>query len=234
MPDADALVRAATDRIVERLAHARGPASSLCLSGGSTPRRIYERLADREIDWSRVHLFWGDERLVGPDHPDSNDGMARRALVDRVPIPPGNVHPIHTSGRSAADAASAYDAVLRAFHGSHRASPAEPLFDVALLGLGQDGHTASLFPGSPALDETESWAAAVDEAGQPPFVPRVTLTRPALAASRETIFLVTGAAKHGPLAAVGRGDRLPAAMVADDGPNTVWLVDRDAAAGAAA
>lgn len=231
--DADTLVRIATDRIVAALASAAGPRVALCLSGGSTPKAIYEALAGKPpgaIDWARLHLFWGDERLIAPDHADSNEGMARHALIDRVPIPAANLHPIVTSGRSAAEAAQAYEAVLKAFYGADRLSPDRALFDVTLLGLGEDGHTASLFPGQAAIDETLHWTAAVAQAGQPPYVPRITLTRPALAASRTTLVLVTGQAKHGPLIRIGAGARLPAGIVADESGAT-WLVDAAAATG---
>ena len=127
----------------------------LCLSGGSTPKRAYELLADftAPLDWQKVHLFWGDERFVPPDHRDSNFRMAREALIDRVPVPAEQVQPIPTNCGSPEEAAALYEATLQGFYGSKTLAPERPLFDVTMLGLGEDGHTASLFPGTKALDE---------------------------------------------------------------------------------
>lgn len=230
--DADAIAEAAADRIVATLA-ARPPHArlALCLAGGSTPKRLYARLAtaayrDR-VAWSRTHWFWGDERMVPPTSGDSNARMAREALLDQVPVPAANLHPIPTDGTPEACAA-AYEATLRAFH--DQAAPGadrHPLFDVVLLGLGADGHTASLFPGQAGLQERERWVVAVPQAAQPPHVPRVTLTLPALASCRLMLFLVDGESKRAPLARIAAGEPLPAARAGTAGERR-WLVDRAA------
>ncbi len=223
--NADALAERAAAWLADRAASKRG-SFSLALSGGATPKRLYQRLAmvpwrDR-MPWARVYLFWGDERFVPPDHPDSNQRMAREAVIARVPIPAANVHPVPTDG-APEDAARRYEADLRAFAAGR---PGEPLFDVQLLGLGPDGHTASLFPGTPALGERRSWVAAV--LGAKPEA-RITLTYPALDSSGEVAFLVAGEEKRAVLRRLLEGDAaLPAAGVRPAGPVTVFA-DRAAA-----
>lgn len=225
--DLEAIARRAADWIVDH-ARAREGRFAICLSGGSTPRRLYQLLAAppfREaLPWPRLHWFWGDERFVPWDHPDSNYGMARAALLAHVPAPPQNVHGIPTTGDPAA-AANAYQEDLRAYYGSDRLDPARPLFDVQLLGLGADGHTASLIPGTDVLDERTRWVAAVTH-GRPEA--RITLTYPALESSRHTAFLVAGADKREALARVLKGDRsLPAGRLEPQGDFT-WFVDEKA------
>jgi 6-phosphogluconolactonase len=160
---------------------------AIALSGGSTPKRLFQLLAApplREaMPWERVHLFWGDDRFVPWDDPNSNYAMAREAMIAHVPVPPGNVHGIEFKG-GPDDAAQAYEKVLKSYYGSDTLDPARPLFDVVLLGMGPDGHTASLFPGKPALEEQNRWVTGVPEPGLNPFVPRVTLTYPALDSSK--------------------------------------------------
>ncbi len=183
---------------------------TLVLAGGSTPRRAYQLLAGRPLAWGRVTALFGDERCVAPDHPESNFRMAREALLDHVY--PGSVH--RMPGELGAEAAAAlYDPVVRWL---------SPL-DLVLLGMGPDGHTASLFPGHPALRE-EGFAVAVHEAPKPP-PDRVSLTLGALRTARRVVFLVTGADKAGALALAGRGE-VPSGMV----PGAEYLVDRAAAA----
>jgi len=225
----EALARGAAQWLLGKIQE-RGGTCAVCLSGGSTPRRLYEVLTVPPIvtrfPWDDVHWFWGDERFVPPDHPDSNFRMADEALLSVAPIPRENVHAIPTQGLSLADAAAAYEAVLKNFYGEARLDPARPLFDVILLGLGEDGHTASLFPGSPALDENERWALGVEPPG---LEPRITLTYPALGSSRSVAFLVTGARKREILARVLAGDEtLPAVRVHAIG-DTSWFADRAAA-----
>lgn len=230
LPDADAVAAAAAERLVALCETAPRPAIAVCLAGGSTPKRLYTRLSEPEtrarLPWERLHWFFGDDRLVPWTDPASNVRMAREAFGD-APIPDGHLHGMDTRGTPEAGA-RAYAETLRAFHGDTELDPARPLFDLVLLGLGEDGHTASLFPGKPALAERAAWTAPVPEAGLAPFVPRITLTVPALASARETLFLVTGAGKRDPLNRLARGEDLPARHVRSVG-RLVWLVDRDAA-----
>ncbi|MBW7906253.1 MAG: 6-phosphogluconolactonase [Phycisphaerae bacterium] len=233
-PDYESLSHAVAALIVERAARALRERGSfgLTLAGGSTPRRAYELLAGpacaRRIDWRRVHVFWGDERCVPPDDPRSNYGMANAALLSRVPIPAANVHRIRGE-LPAAEAAAEYDRVLRAIWGA-----APPAFELVLLGLGDDGHTASLFPHDPALRESQCWAAAVRRPGDP--VARVTLTPPALNGARAVAFIVSGASKAAMLRAVREGPPdagLPAQAIAPTRGELLWLVDAAAHAGGA-
>jgi 6-phosphogluconolactonase len=212
------------------LAQASDRNFAVCLSGGSTPRRLYECLAAPEIasrfPWNRTHWFWGDERFVPHDHRDSNYRMAREALLSRVPIPGGNIHAVPTEGLSPEEAATAYETTLKRFYDADTLAPGRPLFDVTLLGIGDDGHTASLFPGQPTLQETRRWAVAVVGAKAES---RITLTYPALDSSREVAFLVTGKEKQGVVARAQAGDRtLPAAVVHPIG-RLHWFMDRAAA-----
>lgn len=202
---------------------------AIALSGGSTPKPLYALLATpdmaRRIPWERVHVFFGDERFVPADHPDNNGKMARDTLLDHVPIPPANVHVMPTTGEPEA-AAAAYQRTLEAYYGASTLDPGRPLFDVNLLGMGDDGHTASLFPGAPQLDETSAWVVAVRN--QKPET-RITLTYPALASARTVLFLVEGAGKKAVVARVLQGDQsLPAARVRSDG-DLIWFLDRSAA-----
>ena len=229
LDDADALACAVAEWLCA-LVQARNETFAVCLSGGSTPRRLYQHLAAPPIaprfPWYRVHWFWGDERFVPHDHPDSNYGMARDAFLARVAVPQANIHAIPTEGLSPQQAAAAYEATLKRFYGAEALTPARPLFDVTLLGIGEDGHTASLFPGEPALDEGAHWAVAV--IGAKPE-PRITLTYPALDSSRDVAFLVTGAGKKEILRRAQAGDRtLPAARVRPVG-RLHWFIDRAAA-----
>lgn len=231
--DVEALARVAATRTVEFVSATRGERVAICLSGGSTPRRLYELLAGNvpaALPWARIHWFFGDERMVPPDHEDSNARMARDALLSVAPIPADHVHMMTTVGMNVDEAARAYAAELAAFYGADHLDPARPLFDLTLLGIGEDGHTASLFPDKPAIDEDAAWTAPVPVAGVPPQVQRVTLTRPALASSRHVLFLVAGAAKRPALTRITRGE-LPAARVAAASPDVEWLLDRAAATG---
>ena len=178
------------------------------------------------MPWDRVHLFWGDERFVPPGDPRSNARMAREALVDRVPCPPANVHPIPTELPSADAAALRYEELLRAHF------PAEgPAFDLVLLGLGDDAHTASIFPGSRALVEPERWVLAVTAPADPPL--RITLTMPALTAAAHLFVLATGAEKAAALrrALDPTSDpaHYPAAALQRAHERVTWWVDRAAA-----
>jgi len=188
---------------------------SVSLAGGSTPQALYRVLATdayRSIfPWDRTHWFWGDERFVPPDDAQSNARMVRQALLVHVPVPAANIHAIPTVGLSVQEACGAYQATLVSTYGAAVLDPARPLFDVTLLGLGSDGHTASLFPGSAALREQVAWVAPGDGPGGEP---RITLTYPALNSSRRVAFLVEGAGKRAILARLLAGDAdLPAARV---------------------
>ena len=226
--DAPALALQVAGWIVDAACAAPGR-FALSLSGGSTPKLLFEQLAQgalaARMPWERVHLFWGDERMVPYDHPDSNYAMARAAMIDHVPIPAANVHPMPTD-HAPAVAAQMYQAELAAYYGRDALDVARPLFDITLLGLGENGHTASLFPGTPALDETLAWVAPVTT-GVPQ--PRLTLTYPALASSGTVAFLVAGAGKREVLRKVWSGDHSqPATLVRAIG-QTRWFVDAAAA-----
>ena len=228
LDDLDALSHRVADWLLGEAAQTEGR-FAIALSGGSTPKHLYEILSQHphrdRFPWLRTHLFWGDERFVPHDHPDSNYRMVQEALIMRVPIPSENVHPVPIQG-SPQDAARAYEATLRSFYGTAELDPGRPLFDVVLLGIGADGHTASLFPGDPVLDERQAWVSAV--VGAKPE-PRITLTYPALASSRTLAFLVTGEEKRAIAARVRSGDtELPAARVSTRG-QLRWFMDRAAA-----
>jgi 6-phosphogluconolactonase len=230
--DATALAREAAKRVIARIGESMRPA--VCLTGGSSPRRLYEMLGSEplrgQIPWDRVHWFIGDDRFVSSDDPLSNIGMARKIFLDHL-APGGNVHAIPTDAPDPDAAARAYDDELREFYGAKHLDPSRPLFDVILLGLGPDGHVASLFPGAPH-DAGDRWGVGVPEANVPPFVPRVTLTFAALASCRQMLFLVSGAEKREIFARVQRGEDLPATRAHSNGLTT-WLVDRTAAGDAA-
>ena len=235
-PDAHSLAHAAAEHFVAvavAAITARGQ-FSVALSGGSTPRPLYKRLATEELasqlPWASVHVFWGDERCVAPDHPDSNYAMAREALLDHVPIPRSNVHRIHGE-LDPADAAAVYERTLRQFFVPGREQEIVT-FDLALLGMGTDGHTASLFPGSQWLEEQNRWVVAhrADQARGW----RVTLTPPVINAARHVTFLVSGTGKATILQQVLAGARqptsLPAQIVAPRSGELLWLLDSAAAA----
>jgi 6-phosphogluconolactonase len=227
--DADALAKAPADRLSKRDNQASGRLP-VCLTGGSTPERLYAgngALLQRGALES-CPLVLGDDRFVPQNNSRSNDGMARRLLLDRVPAPPGDIHAMPTSAGSAEKAARFIRSGLASLYGTERLDPRCPLFAMVLMGLGAYGHTASLLPGHAELDETERWVVGVDEAGLEPFVPRVTLTFPVLASTREMLFLVSGTGKREILKRVLSGADLPAARAYAEG-DVVWLVDREAA-----
>lgn len=227
----EALASRAAAFIAQRISEAPGR-FALCLSGGSTPRPVYERLGSGQAldphDWQKVHLFWGDERYVPQDHRDSNFRMAREALIGRVAIPPAQVHPVPTDCATPLETAASYEAALQNFYGASTLDPARPLFDMTLLGLGEDGHIASLFPGTAALGERRAWVTAVSGARPEP---RITLTFPAIESSREIVFLVSGEGKRDILARVlADGASLPAARLHAQGAIRIF-VDRAALPG---
>ena len=216
LPDPEALARAAAELVLEAEA-AAGERFAICLTGGSTPQATHRLLASDEFrgraDWSRWHVFFGDERQVPLDDPRSNYQNARESLLDHVPIPAGQIHPLTDADQ--------YEGLLRAFFGE------APRFDLLMLGMGDDGHTASLFPGSVSLLESERWVIAPPDVVQ--GMSRLTLTLPALDAARRTVFLVAGAAKADAIRRIRAGEQLPAGMV----QGAEWLLDEAAAKGLA-
>jgi 6-phosphogluconolactonase len=234
--DAEAVSQAAAQEFVRcaRQAVAARGRFRAALSGGSTPQRLYQLLAEPphrdQVDWAKVDLFWGDERAVPPDHKDSNYRMTREALLDHVPIPPSQVHRIEAERPDRDQAARDYQTTIARAFGVDPASP-PPSFDVILLGMGPDGHTASLFPHTAALSETARWVVVN-------YVPkfatdRVTLTLPILNRAHEVLFLVAGADKAVPLAEVLQGppdpQRLPSQSIRPAG-QLLFYVDGQAAA----
>ena len=202
---------------------------SAALAGGGTPRTLYRSLAAGfrdSIPWSGVHLFWSDERFVPPEDPDSNYRMVRDSLLELVPVPEGNVHRPETELGDPDDCARRYEDALRSFF-----DPEPPRFDWMLLGLGEDGHVASLFPGAEALEERRRLILAVRDSPKPPRV-RLTMTLPLINQSREIHFLVSGRGKHGILFDVLRGSEngLPARRVEPGKGSLHWWLDRAAAA----
>ncbi len=226
--DAEALARKTAMWIAKLVGTSEGP-FAIALSGGSTPKRLYEILAAdyrTSLAWSRVHLFFGDERFLPPDDKDSNFRMVREALLEHVDLPAANVHPMPTSG-TPEDAAARYQAELQTYHRSEALLAERPLFDVVLLGLGENGHTASLFPGTPALEDTLHWVVPCVPLDAPHT--RLTLTYPAIASSREIAFLLAGAGKQEVFGRVKAGDRTqPASRITSIG-RVNWFLDEAAA-----
>jgi 6-phosphogluconolactonase len=230
--DPTALATTAAENLLAWLAANSGRVA-ICLTGGSSPKRLYQLLATdayrSRIPWERVHWFIGDERFVPASDPLNNMGMARTVFLDRC-APAANIHPIPTGTAAPADpdrAAALYQQELQAFYGADKLDQSRPLFDLMLLGAGPDGHTASLFPGDPALDETARWVVGVPKANVAPFVPRVTLTLPTLASCRQLLFEVSGHDKRAILTRLFAGENLPANRARSTG-ETVWLVDQAA------
>jgi 6-phosphogluconolactonase len=231
LPDAGMVAEATADRFVglAQDAIAERGVFRVALSGGGTPKQVYPRLLDgprvRAVDWSAVEFFWGDERAVPPDHPDSNFGVAYQMLIAQLPgVRNDRIHRMAAEGSDLDGAALTYESEIRlAFDARGEAAPA---FDLIWLGMGPDGHTASLFPGSAALDELDRWVVGNYAPSQAAW--RMTMTFPLLDAAREALFVVTGADKAEALAAIRGGDReLPAGRVAASSVH--WIVDRAAA-----
>lgn len=228
--DSCSLAEAAAKRLTDRIA--QNPQQvRICLTGGSTPRRLYELLATPPwralIPWPRVHWFLTDDRFVPQDDPLSNIGMARVAFLDAC-APSENVHAIPTSAATPDEAAERYEHDLKSFHASGL-DHEPPLFDLVLMGIGPDGHTASLFPNAPALNEQQRWAVGVAKANVAPFVPRVTLTFPCLSSTREMLFLVSSDEKRDILTRAFSGEDLPATHARASRGETIWLLDQAAA-----
>jgi 6-phosphogluconolactonase len=237
-PDRQALMRAAAEAFVDAANEAvrvRG-LCAVALAGGSTPKGLYTSLATdpfrARVPWMRVHFFWGDERHVPPDHPDSNYRMVHEAMLSRVEVPADHVHRIKAERSDAAAAAEEYDSTLREFAGQGapaRGGVERPLFDLVLLGMGPDGHTASLFPGTDAVGEKARLVVAnwVDTFK----AHRITLTVPALSNAARVVFLVSGEDKAEMLRAVlqDTAARFPASLIRPKTGRPTWLVDKTAA-----
>jgi 6-phosphogluconolactonase len=231
LPDSAAIAEAAAQIVTDLAQEAieRQGRFSLALSGGSTPRVLYERLAAEpyasQMQWDKVHIFWGDERCVAPEHLDSNYRMAKEALLDPVQMPAENIHRIKGE-IDQQQAAEEYEAVLRDYFGGD-----DPRFDMLLLGMGDDGHTASLFPHTAALNETERWVVGNFIASKQVW--RITLTATAINAASNVLFLVSGGSKAERLKQILKGsnqpDELPSQLIQPRNGNLIWLVDQAAA-----
>ncbi|WP_427161559.1 6-phosphogluconolactonase [Aliinostoc sp. HNIBRCY26] len=229
LPDQSALIARSLDLILTKLDTAikQQGRFTIALSGGSTPKPLYEAIAQQKLPWDKIHVFWGDERYVPPDHPDSNELMARRAWLDRVDIPAANIHAVPTLDNNPELSATKYEQHLQAFFGS---APGEfPALDVVLLGMGDDAHTASLFPHTAALTVRDRLITVGNKDGNP----RITFTYPFINAARSVIFVVAGANKRPALAQVfapqADDSTYPSRLIQPQG-ELVWLLD--AAAGA--
>jgi 6-phosphogluconolactonase len=228
---ADEVIRAATDAVAQR------GRFTIALSGGSTPKNLYTLIAanaSANLPWDRMFFFWGDERHVPPDDPDSNYRMAKESFLSKVAIPPGNIFPVPAENPDASAAAETYEQTLRTFFAL---APGEfPRFDLILLGMGPDGHTASLFPETAALQEKSrlvvaNWVEKLNAS-------RITLTLPVLNAARCVAFLVSGTDKAAVLHEVLEGnappEKYPSKLVQPDEGRLIWFVDRAAASGLSA
>jgi len=229
--EADSMTRAIAEECLRIVgaAVAQNGRCAICLSGGSTPKALnalWARDYASSMPWKQIHLFWGDERYVPHDDPLSKFRLARETFISRVPIPPENVHPMPTVSAPPDKSAETYELELRNFFGTE-----PPEIDLQLQGIGQEGHTASLFPGSPALEEKQRWVLAVKVAATPPQ--RVTLSPVVLNRGRNTIFLVSGAKKREIIAALrsepdSKTSRYPAARIQPPG-GVLWMLDKAAA-----
>jgi 6-phosphogluconolactonase len=231
LPDPESVAHEAARRFVALSRDAAGSRGrfSVALSGGSTPGHLYRLLAGEpyqaQVPWEEVHLFWGDERCVPPGDPGSNHYLAQETLISRVPIPSGNVHRVRGELEPERAARAYAQEIQDFFCGPHAR------FDLVLLGLGEDGHTASLFPDSPLLFETGRLVAAATAIYQDRPAERVTLTLPAINAARQILFLVTGLAKASVVQAImeGAAQRLPAQRIRPAAGQLDWLLDAEAA-----
>ena len=228
LADPPALAHRVAEWMTAAALAAKGP-FRVSLSGGSTPKTLYELLASDEFrvrfPWQRVFWYWGDERFVPHDDPESNFRMAREAMLSKAPVPPENIHPVPIDG-SPEQAALRYERTLQEAYGGPVLDPSKPLFDITLLGMGPDGHTASLLPGDPVLQERKRWVAAVSH-GRPEV--RITMTYPVIESSRWVAFLVVGQEKAAIIAAIrAGGSQVPAARVRPVG-ELIWFLDRAAA-----
>ena len=227
LPDQAALIQRALEVTLSKIQTAiqERKLCTIALSGGSTPEPLYEAIATQDLPWDKIHVFWGDERYVPPDHPDSNELMARRAWLDRVDIPAGNIHPIPTDEADPAVAARKCEEHLEQFFQTQKGD--FPAFDLILLGMGDDGHTASLFPHTEALQVRERLITV----GNKDAKPRITFTAPLINQARCVIFVVAGANKRPALdqvfAPVADDLTYPSRLIQPQG-ELWWLLDRAA------
>ncbi len=225
LPDRSALITKVLSCVLEayeRSIEAHGQ-FTIAVAGGGTPRPLYEALAEQSLDWSKVHVFWGDERYVPSTDPQSNEGMVRKAWLDRVSIPSENIHPMPTNYPDPATAAQSYEAELQSFFGKEQGE--FPSLDLILLGIGDDGHTASLFPGTDALKVFDRLITV----GKKDDRPRITFTAPLINQAKEIMFLVEGSAKTKALQAIlaesGDSNIYPSRLIQG---NVTWLIERSA------
>ncbi|GAP98605.1 6-phosphogluconolactonase [Leptolyngbya sp. NIES-2104] len=225
LADLPTLIDRALDLVLEKLQSsiASRNIATIALAGGSTPKPLYEKLAQQNLPWDKLHIFWGDERYVPADHPDSNQRMARLAWLDRVPIPPENIHPMPTDDGDPAISAQKHEAELQSFF---KSEPGEfPAFDVILLGIGDDAHTASLFPHTEALQVCDRFITVGDKDGNP----RITFTVPLINTAHAVIFLVAGANKYHALTQIfadeADTETYPARLINPQG-ELWWLLER--------
>lgn len=232
LSDVDAVAMRMAELFIQTVQSRPGKRIRIALSGGSTPKRLFAILAQPEmvakIDWKRVELFYGDERHVPVGHADSNHTVAQELLLSKVPLPASHIHAMPTDGQATSDAQK-YQRLMEASYGSSELKKGEPFFDLVMLGLGTDGHTASLFPGEAVLEERKAWVSVATPKTAP--YERLTLTYPAIASSRQIVFLVTGANKVPMYERLHKGDSsIPSGRIVSEGKILV-LADREAAGG---
>lgn len=229
LPDLPSLIARSLSLILDRIdtAITNHGYCSIVLSGGSTPKPLYEAIARKDLPWEKIYIFWGDERYVAPDHPDSNQKMAHSAWLDRIPLPAANIHPMPTSSGDPLVDAQSYEEELREFF--QLAAEQFPSFDIVLLGMGDDAHTASLFPHTEALEVSDRLVTVGNKDGQP----RLTLTIPVINQAASVLFLVAGASKKPALAEVfapfADPKTYPSRFIQPQG-ELWWLLDQDAGA----
>ena len=227
LADKSDLVKRAQEIVLSRLQTAIEARNqfTIALAGGSTPKPLYESLASQPLPWSKVHIFWGDERYVPASHNDSNQFMTRHALLDKIDIPQGNIHPMDTTVANPFEAAQKYEQDLQNFFGVKQGMPK---FDLILLGMGDDGHTASLFPKTEALTVSDHLITVGNKDGQP----RLTFTFPLINQARCVVFLVAGENKRSALKEVfadqGDAQNYPSRLIQPQA-ELIWLLDRKAA-----
>jgi len=227
LPDKASLLKRSLEVVLSKMQAAiqEHGQCAIALAGGGTPKPLYEALSTQDLPWEKVHVFWGDERYVPADHPDSNQGMARSAWLDKVDIPAANIHPMPTDGATPAADAEKHEAQLREFFGT--AVGEFPHFDVILLGIGDDAHTASLFPHTDALQVKDRLVTVGNKDGQP----RITFTAPLINHAHCVMFLVAGASKRPALAQIFAPDAdaltYPARLIQPQG-ELWWLLDESA------